>query len=88
MIDYNEAVIRDAIRRELARKGQVYFLYNRVQTIEEFRARLQQLVPEARIAVGHGQMKESALEDVMLDFFDGRYDVLLSSTISPSARTE
>ncbi len=81
VIDYNEAVIRDAIRRELARKGQVYFLYNRVQTIEEFRARLQRLVPEARIAVGHGQMKESALEDVMLDFFDGRYDVLLSSTI-------
>ena len=81
VIEYSDAVIRDAIRRELGRKGQVYFLYNRVQSIEEFRERLQRLLPEARIAVAHGQMKESALEDVMLDFFSGRYDVLLSTTI-------
>ena len=81
MIEYNDAVIRDAIRRELSRKGQVYFLYNRVQSIEEFRVRLQALLPEARIGVAHGQMKESALEDVMLDFFSGRYDILLSTTI-------
>ena len=81
VIEYSDAIIRDAIRRELSRKGQVYFLYNRVQSIDEFRARLQQLLPEARIAVAHGQMKESALEDIMLDFFSGRYDVLLSTTI-------
>ncbi|MBQ4437210.1 MAG: transcription-repair coupling factor [Clostridia bacterium] len=81
VIDYNDAVIRDAIRREMNRGGQVYCLYNRVQTIDEFRARLQSLLPDARIAVAHGQMKEHALEDIMLDFFDGRYDVLLSTTI-------
>jgi transcription-repair coupling factor (superfamily II helicase) len=81
VIDYNDAVIRDAIRREMNRGGQVYCLYNRVQTIDEFRARLQSLLPDARIAVAHGQMKESALEDIMLDFFSGRYDVLLSTTI-------
>ena len=81
VIDYSDAVIRDAIRREMNRGGQVYCLYNRVQTIDEFKARLQALLPDARIAVAHGQMKEHALEDIMLDFFDGRYDVLLSTTI-------
>jgi len=81
VMDYNESVIRDAILREMAREGQVYFLYNRVQNIDAFAARLRQLVPEARIGIGHGQMKESALEDVMLDFYGGKYDVLLCSTI-------
>ncbi len=81
VIDYQDAIIRDAIRREMNRGGQVYFLYNRVQSIDQFRARLQAMLPDARIAVGHGQMKEHALEDIMLDFFDGRYDVLLSTTI-------
>ncbi len=81
VIDYQDGVIRDAIRREMARKGQVYFLYNRVRSIDEFAARLRALVPEARIGVGHGQMKEQQLEDIMLDFYDGRYDVLLSTTI-------
>ena len=81
VVDYKDALIRDAIRREMNRGGQVYFLYNRVQSIDEFRVRLQALLPDARIAVGHGQMKEHALEDVMLDFFEGRYDVLLSTTI-------
>ena len=81
VIDYQDAVIRDAIRREMNRGGQVYFLYNRVQSIDEFRIRLQSLLPDARIAVAHGQMKEHALEDIMLDFFEGRYDVLLSTTI-------
>ena len=71
----------------------MYFLYNRVQNIDAFAARLRQLVPEARIGIGHGQMKESALEDVMLDFYGGKYDVLLCSTIIengldvPSANT-
>ncbi len=81
VIDYQDAIVRDAIRREMNRGGQVYFLYNRVQSIDEFRARLQALLPDARIAVAHGQMKEHALEDIMLDFFEGRYDVLLSTTI-------
>lgn len=81
VLDYNDAVIRDAIMRELNRQGQVYFLYNQVRTIDQFAARLRALVPEARIAVGHGQMKESLLEDVMLDFYEGKADVLLCSTI-------
>ncbi len=81
VLDYNDAVIRDAIVRELNRQGQVYFLYNHVRHIDEFAARLRALVPEARIAVAHGQMKESLLEDVMLDFYEGRFDVLLCSTI-------
>ncbi len=81
VLDYNDAVIRDAIMRELSRQGQVYFLYNQVRSIDQFAARLRALVPEARIAVGHGQMKESLLEDVMLDFYEGKFDVLLSSTI-------
>ena len=81
VLDYNDAVIRDAIMRELAREGQVYFLYNHVRNIDQFAARLRALVPEARIAVGHGQMKENLLEDVMLDFYEGKFDVLLCSTI-------
>ena len=81
VLDYNDAVIRDAIMRELNRQGQVYFLYNQVRTIDQFAARLRALVPEARIAVGHGQMKENLLEDVMLDFYEGKADVLLCSTI-------
>ena len=81
VLDYNDAVIRDAIVRELNREGQVYFLYNHVRNIDAFAARLRALVPEARIAVAHGQMKESLLEDVMLDFYEGKFDVLLCSTI-------
>ncbi len=81
VLDYNDAVIRDAIMRELARGGQVYFLYNQVRNIDMFHARLRALAPEARIAVAHGQMNERALEDIMLDFYEGRYDVLLCSTI-------
>ncbi|MBQ9264547.1 MAG: transcription-repair coupling factor [Clostridia bacterium] len=81
VLDYNDAVIRDAIMRELGRDGQVYFLYNHVRNIDAFAARLRSLVPEARIAVAHGQMKENLLEDVMLDFYEGKFDVLLCSTI-------
>ncbi len=84
VLEYADGLIRDAILRELARGGQVYFLYNRVRSIEQFYARLKQLVPEARIAIAHGQMKENALEDVMMDFYDGTYDVLLCTTIIES----
>ena len=81
VVEYSDGLIRDAILREMARDGQVYILYNRVQSIERFYERLRKLVPEARIAIGHGQMREHALEDVMLDFYEGKYDVLLCTTI-------
>ncbi|MBQ6514403.1 MAG: transcription-repair coupling factor [Clostridia bacterium] len=79
--EYNDALIRDAILREVSRGGQVYFLYNRVRSIASFYERLRQLVPEARIGVAHGQMREHQLEDVMMDFYNGNYDVLLCTTI-------
>ncbi|MEI6712432.1 MAG: transcription-repair coupling factor [Verrucomicrobiota bacterium] len=81
---YDERIIRDAIQRELARAGQVYFLHNRVESIHRVRDRLQQLVPKARIAVGHGQMNEHELEEVMHCFVEGRADVLISTTIIES----
>ena len=81
VVEYTDGLVRDAILRELSRGGQVYVLYNRVQTIEVMYSRLKRLVPEARIAVGHGQMREHALEDVMLDFYEGKFDVLLCTTI-------
>ncbi len=82
--EYSDALVRDAILRELGRGGQVYFLYNRVRSIEAFYGRLRALVPEARIGVAHGQMKEHGLEDVMMDFYAGSYDVLLCTTIIES----
>ncbi len=81
VVEYSDSIVRDAILRELNREGQVYVLYNRVQSIERFYERLRKLVPEARIGIGHGQMKESVLEDVMMDFYEGNYDVLLCTTI-------
>ena len=79
--EYSDGLVRDAILREISRGGQVYVLHNRVQTIELMYNRLRKLVPEARIAFAHGQMREQNLEDVMLDFYDGKFDVLLCSTI-------
>jgi transcription-repair coupling factor (superfamily II helicase) len=81
---YDERTIRDAIKRELARGGQVFFLHNRVTTIEVMRAKLQSLVPDARIVVGHGQMNADDLEEVMTQFVNGDADVLLSTTIIES----
>jgi transcription-repair coupling factor (superfamily II helicase) len=81
---YDERVIRDAIQRELNRGGQVFFLHNRVMTIETMRAKLQSLVPQARIVVGHGQMESDELEEVMTKFVNGEADVLLSTTIIES----
>jgi transcription-repair coupling factor (superfamily II helicase) len=81
---YDERVIRDAIQRELNRGGQVFFLHNRVMTIETMRAKLQSLVPRARIVVGHGQMESDELEEVMTKFVNGEADVLLSTTIIES----
>lgn len=78
---YDPALIRDAIRRELAREGQVYFVHNRVETIAGFAEEIRALVPEAHVAVGHGRMKPRDLEDVMMRFLTAEYDVLVSTTI-------
>lgn len=81
VLEYNETVIREAIQRELDREGQVYFVYNRVETIERMASYLQNLLPGARITIAHGQMDEDQLERVMLDFYDGQADVLVCTTI-------
>lgn len=81
---FDERVIRDAIRREMNREGQVFFLHNRVTTIEAMAMRLKGLVPDARILVGHGQMDPDDLEKVMTQFVNGEADVLLSTTIIES----
>jgi transcription-repair coupling factor (superfamily II helicase) len=81
---YDERLIRDAIQRELNRGGQVFYLYNRVLDIESVAQRLRALVPQARIAVGHGQMHSDQLEEVMTSFVNGETDVLLSTTIIES----
>lgn len=81
VLEYSAALVREAIERELARGGQVYFLYNQVHNIDQMADQVRQLVPEARVAVAHGQMPETELEKVMLDFLDGEYDVLVSTTI-------
>ncbi len=81
VLEYQGVVVREAIERELARGGQVYFVYNYVQGIERKAEEIRALVPDARVAVAHGQMKETELEAIMLDFLDGEYDVLVSTTI-------
>ena len=81
VINFDKELIRDAIDFEIQRGGQVYFVHNRVQTIHEIAQTLHQLVPKARIVVGHGQMEGEALERVMLDFIEGQYDILVSTTI-------
>lgn len=81
VVEYDEQIIRQAIMRELARQGQVYFVHNRVQSIDYVSSELQKLVPEARIAIAHGQMDETVLERVMLDFYHGEFDILLCTTI-------
>ena len=78
---WNDTMVRNAIVHELDREGQVFYLYNRVETIEEFKFQLQQLIPNARIAIGHGQMDEKALEKVIVDFSNHEYDILLATTI-------
>jgi len=82
--EYDERAVGEALRRELLREGQVFFVHNRVADIDRVAARLSELVPEARIAVGHGQMDEGQLETVVLDFWEGAYDVLVCTTIIES----
>ncbi|WP_071130560.1 transcription-repair coupling factor [Enterococcus timonensis] len=81
VMEKNPGAIREAIQRELARGGQVFYLYNRVETIDQKVAEIQELVPQARIAFAHGQMSEVQLENVLVDFIDGVYDVLVTTTI-------
>ncbi len=78
---YDPKTVKNAITHELDRDGQVFYLYNRVETIEEFKLQLQELVPNARIGIGHGQLSESQLEDVIVGFEEHEYDILLCTTI-------
>lgn len=82
--EYNDRLVRDAILRELERNGQVFFVHNRVQSIAYIAGKLQELVPEARIAIGHGQMPEDELENVMTDFVQDKADVLVCTSIIES----
>ena len=84
VIPYNERVIRDSIQRELARGGQVFYLHNRVKDIEHVKAKIENLCPEAKVGVGHGQMDENALEEIMHRFIEGAIDVLVCTTIIES----
>lgn len=81
---WDEHLVRQAVLRELERGGQVFFVHNRVKTIETLREQLEEIVPEARIIVGHGQMRERELEQVMSTFAHGEFDILLSTTIIES----
>ncbi len=82
--NYNEALIREAILRELARGGQVYFVHNRVQTIQGVARRLVELVPEAKVEIGHGQLVESELEDAMIRFVNREFNVFVCTSIVES----
>ncbi|TCO71369.1 transcription-repair coupling factor [Marinisporobacter balticus] len=81
VLEYNDEIISDAIIKEMSRGGQVYFVFNRVKGIEQMASKIRKLVPEAKIAVGHGQMSERELENIMLDFMNGEYDILICTTI-------
>ena len=82
--EYDERAVAESIRRELLREGQVFFVHNRVLDIDRVAGQLRDLVPEARVAVAHGQMDEGTLERVVLDFWEGDYDVLVCTTIIES----
>lgn len=84
LTEFDEGSIHEAVSREIKRGGQVYFVHNRVQTIYDMKKRLEKILPEIKIAVGHGQMEEAELEDVMLKFMHKEYDLLLSTTIIES----
>ena len=81
VVQFSDNVIKSAIELELSRGGQIFFIHNRVETIETVAALVQRLVPQARLAIGHGQMNEKDMERVMLDFIDYKYDVLVATTI-------
>lgn len=81
VVEYDDELIRDAILKEIGRNGQVYFVYNRIDSIDIMAMHLRELVPQVRIAIAHGRMGDDKLEQVMMDFMDGYYDLLLCTTI-------
>ena len=81
IIGFNQAIIRDAISYEMARNGQIFFVHNRIENIKEVAGLLQRLCPDAKIRTGHGQMEGKQLEELMIDFMEGDFDVLVSTTI-------
>lgn len=81
VMEHNEEIIREAINRELARGGQVYYVYNRVRNIDEVTAEIMKMVPDANVAFAHGQMSERELENIMMAFINGEIDVLVATTI-------
>tara|TARA_B000000532_G_scaffold244247_1_gene243433 strand:- start:9901 stop:13239 length:3339 start_codon:yes stop_codon:yes gene_type:complete len=81
IISFNEEVIRDAIQYEISRNGQVFFIHNRIENINEVATIIQRLVPNAKIKIGHGQLDGKALEDLIIGFIEGEYDILVSTTI-------
>src|SRR5690606_6378870 len=84
VVRFNETIIRDAISYEIQRGGQIFFIHNRIENIKEVAGMIQRLVPDAKIGVGHGQMDGKKLEALMLDFMNGAFDVLVSTTIVES----
>lgn len=84
VVNFNEELIRDAISYEIQRSGQVFFINNRIENIKEIAGMIQRLVPDARVGIGHGQMEGSKLEELMLGFMNGEFDVLVSTTIIES----
>ncbi len=81
VLERNDTIVKDAIERELARKGQIFYLYNRIDDIEDISMNIQKTIPEARVAIAHGQMHKHELESVIDDFIDQKIDVLVSTTI-------
>ena len=81
VLERNDSIIKDAILKEISRGGQVYYMYNRVEDIEIIAAHIKELVPDARICIGHGKMKKEELEDTLVKFIDHEYDVLVCTTI-------
>ncbi len=81
VMEYSPIIVREAIEREMARGGQVFFLYNRIEDIDRKAEEISMLVPDARVTYAHGRMSEHELEAVMLAFLEGQYDVLVSTTI-------
>jgi len=84
VLEWNETVVREAAMREIRRGGQIYFVHNTIETIEKTAQAIRELVPEANVSVGHGQMRERELEQLMLDFYHRRFNVLVCTTIIES----
>jgi transcription-repair coupling factor (superfamily II helicase) len=84
VLEWNETIVREALRREIRRGGQIYFVHNTIETIEKTAQAVRELVPEALVTVGHGQMRERELEQLMLDFYHRRFNVLVCTTIIES----